>query len=483
MFRGLCSPRRCCGVWVLLLCAAGLDFDDLEVQAQIVSPAEGAVVAAGLLEVQLNVWAPDPEAFGERYAQARVCLSLDARPYACWAVFGAAEFPLLANVPAGNHTLEAVLTDPRSTDETAVLRRSWSGTRRFTVAGAVAPVPAAAPEVPAAEAPAPDAENDEANRIGIPVVLLEQPREFAALPSHFEVTYTIETEDPAKFEQLFRRGFICFEVSTTLGRPGGVPCWALFGNTRRPLWTGLGDGFRSVRAWLLHPDSKTLIEETATLPRSLVNYFSVAPDGGPSPFLSLPQDGEKAETEWAEFYDAPSRRPFYQSANETTWDPPLGLVSPDHEAAVLTGYVDTVINGARRVLPVQAGTDVAAAAASFCRAHGVLNFDCAGAISRQIGDSLAAARANRPADPGTTPPPPPPPPPVPEAAPAAEDDPWELEPLEVAPPPSRLPRNAPPAQPAQAPITRLAALKKAFEADLITPEEYQAKRTELLALL
>ena len=222
------------------------------------------------------------------------------------------------------------------------------------------------------------------------------PYEMAFVPSHFEVSYTIETEEPERFQTLFNGGFICFDVSTALAPPGGVPCWSLFSNARRPCWTGLSDGFRIVRTWLLHPDSKKLIWETEAPPRSLVSYTTVAPDGAANALPDRPFNEDDSPTTggrvWREYYDEQQRRPYYHTPEAAAqWEAPLGgILAPDHEAKIPTAQVETFINGGRRILPVQSGTDVAAAATAFCRANVIFDGQCAEQVGAQIVQSKAS---------------------------------------------------------------------------------------------
>ena len=96
-------------------------------------PEEGSTLAQDWFEVGINVFTPEPEAFGDLFAGCQVCARLDGKPYACWPIFEMEYAPLFVNVGPGAHELEAVLSDPRSRHRASPLPRTWSGLRRFTV--------------------------------------------------------------------------------------------------------------------------------------------------------------------------------------------------------------------------------------------------------------------------------------------------------------------------------------------------------------
>ncbi|KAK7231781.1 hypothetical protein SO694_000890120 [Aureococcus anophagefferens] len=189
--------------------ASTTTFEALDARAEILFPEEGSTLAQDWFEVGINVFTPEPEAFGDLFAGCQVCARLDGKPYACWPIFEMEYAPLFVNVGPGAHELEAVLSDPRSRHRASPLPRTWSGLRRFT------------------------------------------PGELQNLPPAFEVGYGVETDEPDRFKALFRSGHVCFELSTAptddLATTGGVPCWSLFHAARKPTFSGLGDASRRRR--------------------------------------------------------------------------------------------------------------------------------------------------------------------------------------------------------------------------------------------
>ena len=91
----------------------------------------------------------------------------------------------------------------------------------------------------------------------MPRLQIDQPREMQPLPPSFEVGFGVESAAPDEFRRLFKHGHVCFELTISPSEApepsSGVPCWAVFENARKPLFAGLGDGFYTLRGWLLHP--------------------------------------------------------------------------------------------------------------------------------------------------------------------------------------------------------------------------------------
>jgi len=448
--------------------ATHADFDAIDARAELLAPREGALLALDSFEVGINVFTPDPAEFEKHFADCRVCVRLDGGPWACWAVFEMTRPPLYAHVPSGAHELEAVLTDPRG-DGTAILRRSWSGVRRFRVAGVEDLVAAEAPqEEPAAPAPVEDA----AESTPMPRVQVDQPREMQPLPQAFEVGFGVESAEPERFRELFKHGHVCFDLTVSPPEDPepdrGVPCWAVFDSTRKPLFAGLGDGFFTLRGWLLHPDSRQLVAPTASGLRALVTYASTTPQGeqreGPTA-----HDGDEAAG-WARHFDAASNADYFHHAErgETQWSVPPRFPAPRRDGNA--SMVDLAITGeawndaaaVTRVVPVKHGTDAKVAATRICQGYGILNWHCVDELEKQIA-AAAAADAASPAPAPAPPPPPPPPPPQAEVAEAPE----------AARPPPR----------AETPVQRLKQLKEAYEGGLIGEAAMERKRDEILAAM
>ena len=73
-------------------------FEDLDAQAEILSPREGAELLGDHFEVGINVFTPDPDAFADIYPGCKVCLRLDGSPWACWAIFEMAHVPIPSRI-------------------------------------------------------------------------------------------------------------------------------------------------------------------------------------------------------------------------------------------------------------------------------------------------------------------------------------------------------------------------------------------------
>ena len=122
--------------------------------------------------------------------------------------------PLFAHVKPGPHQLEAVLTDPRG-DGRSILRRSWSGIRRFRVAS-VEEMPQE--DISTVTETEQQPEAVEAESMPMPRLQIDQPREMQPLPPSFEVGFGVESAAPDEFRRLFKHGHVCFFIC----------CWALF---------------------------------------------------------------------------------------------------------------------------------------------------------------------------------------------------------------------------------------------------------------
>ena len=362
-------------------------FEDLDAQAEILSPREGAELLGDHFEVGINVFTPDPDAFADIYPGCKVCLRLDGSPWACWAIFEMAHVPIPSRIwslafkrttpnaakiikigrrllefgPAGavirarasgfprvgsgahgpeitreKHAVAAVVVgheaffDVRAGTSRRSLRTAspspYYTSRRVrmefacVLAADAASNPTRQKVVESSPSPSRtrvhtgtvgggrggagagggrDARDAEAGhrpaaraaefapelRGRVPArypnvkgaffrcearVLLNisatMLANFEFTTSSAQVGFRVETDEPDKFEKLFSSGYVCFEVETApaehLAGAGSVPCWAVFANRRRPIFAGLGDGFRTLRGWLMHPDSKQLIEPT-----------------------------------------------------------------------------------------------------------------------------------------------------------------------------------------------------------------------------
>ena len=295
-------------------------------------------------------------------------------------------------------------------------------------------------------------------------------------PPAFEVGYGVETDEPDRFKALFRSGHVCFELSTAptddLATTGGVPCWSLFHAARKPTFSGLGDAFRTLRGWLVHPDTKSIIPESACALRAVVTYATSTPDGDDYTAEAPPDDGAAAG--WEEYFDADYGADYYfhRPTNETTWALPRRFPAPRREAP--TTWVDLDIDGVRRVFPAVRGTDAAVAATRICKGYGILNWHCIDAITEKIQTAFARDDAG----PQLPAPPRPPRPPADPATPA------DAAPADAPALPNPLAADAralPP--PEKTPMERLVELKTIFEAGLVSEDEMQAKRDAILATM
>jgi hypothetical protein len=62
--------------------ASKTTFEALDARAEILFPEEGSTLAQDWFEVGINVFTPEPEAFGDLFAGCQVCARLDGKPYA-----------------------------------------------------------------------------------------------------------------------------------------------------------------------------------------------------------------------------------------------------------------------------------------------------------------------------------------------------------------------------------------------------------------
>jgi len=449
---------------------SGPAFDALDVRAELLAPREGALLALDSFEVGINVFTPDPDVFEDYYKGSRVCARLDRGPWACWAVFEMQRPPLFAHVKPGPHELEAVLTDPRG-DGRSILRRSWSGIRRFKVAS-IEEMPQEELETVTETEAQPEAV--EAESMPMPRLQIDQPREMQPLPPSFEVGFGVESAAPDEFRRLFKHGHVCFELTISPSEApepsSGVPCWAVFENARKPLFAGLGDGFYVLRGWLLHPDSRQLVAPTQSGLRALVTYASTTPQG-----LARDSSSPDAKDEelkgWARHFDVESSTDYYEApGGDVQWHLPSRFPVP--ESTENSTMIDLAITGeawnddaaVKRVVPVRPGTDAKVAATRICQGYGILNWHCVDALTAQIAEATAASAETTPAPPVRKPPPPPPP---------------ELSQIVETMP--EAPAASPPAP--KSPVQRLKELKEAFEGGLISEEAMEKKRDEILAAM
>ena len=262
-----------------------------------------------------------------------------------------------------------------------------------------------------------------------------------------------------------------------------MPCWSLFHSNRKPLFAGLGDGFRTLQGWLVHPDTKALIPETACGLRAVVTYATLTPDGVDDVDIDgVPDDDADAAGDdggWEEYFDETYNANYYfhRPTNESSWGLPNRFRAPIREPK--TTYVDLDIDGLRRVFPVQRGSDASVAATRICQGYGILNWHCIDAITEKI------ERGVRDDDQGPILPPPPPPP-RPSVVPDAPTQPGQPGPPASADGalPNPLASDARAiAPPAKTPMERLKDLKALYEANLISDEQMEAKREAILATL
>ncbi len=340
---------------------SGPAFDALDVRAELLAPREGALLALDSFEVGINVFTPDPDVFEDYYKGSRVCARLDRGPWACWAVFEMQRPPLFAHVKPGPHELEAVLTDPRG-DGRSILRRSWSGIRRFRVASIEELPQEDISTVTETEA---QPEAVEAESMPMPRLQIDQPREMQPLPSSFEVGFGVESAAPDEFRRLFKHGHVCFELTISPSEAPepstGVPCWAVFENARKPLFAGLGDGFYTLRGWLLHPDSRQLVAPTQSGLRAVVTYASTTPQGVAHD--STTPDAKDEELKgWARHFDEESSTDYYEApGGDVQWHLPARFPVPPSEQNA--SFIDLAITGeawnedaaVQRVVPVRPG--------------------------------------------------------------------------------------------------------------------------------
>jgi hypothetical protein len=340
---------------------SGPAFDALDVRAELLAPREGALLALDSFEVGINVFTPDPDVFEDYYKGSRVCARLDQGPWACWSVFDMQRPPLFAHVKPGPHQLEAVLTDPRG-DGRSILRRSWSGIRRFKVAS-IEEMPQEELETVTETEAQPEAV--EAESMPMPRLQIDQPREMQPLPPSFEVGFGVESAAPDEFRRLFKHGHVCFELTIAPSEApepsSGVPCWAVFENARKPLFAALGDGFYTLRGWLLHPDSRQLVAPTQSGLRAVVTYASTTPQGLARD-SSSPDAKDDELTGWARHFDVESSADYYESpSGEVQWHLPSRFPVP--ESTENSTMIDLAITGeawnedaaVQRVVPVRPG--------------------------------------------------------------------------------------------------------------------------------
>lgn len=451
---------------MLALSVVGAGAAGLMMQAQIVSPPEGShIVNLDVVRVIINVWTPSPHVFAEEYAGASVCLSLDSAPYACWSILDMEVAPTFANVSVGEHTLEAIMADAAR----KAIRTSWSGVRRFRLTETdVLPITER-------QSASSDAGQDVAEEttppgevIPIPRLEIQEPREMATLGSSFEATYSIRTAEPERFEKLFRQSLACFELD------GAAPCWALFAKNARPSWTWLGDGFRVVRGYLLHPDTLKPVLETTSDLRALLTHRSVTPTG------------EKIAEEEHYEQDFPWRRVSWSrdyyvnlADNRTQWDTPMGFPAPRREHCV-PALASILLDGRSRVLPVRRPREQATLAATrFCAALAVINPNCPDALEAKIAQAATLDCDDSPLDyhqhkGGGAPPPP-----------SAEHSKPTGDTINSADGPLVIPRSLPDNDDASKlpSVRRLLALKEAFDAGLVTQVEFEAKRANIISAM
>lgn len=437
---------------------------ELMMQAQIVSPPEGShMVNMDVVRVIINVWTPSPIVFADEYAQASVCLSLDAAPYACWSIMDMEVAPTFANVSAGEHTLEAIVADA---GRKAILT-SWSGVRRFRlVETGMLPTPERQSARSDAAQEVAQERTTPGEAITIPRLEIHEPREMATLGSSFEATYSIRTAEPERFEKLFRHSLACFELD------GAAPCWALFAKNASPAWTWLGDGFRVVRGYLLHPDTfKPVLETTSDL-RALLTHRSVSPTGE----KMAEEEHYKQDFPWRRVSGS---RDYYVNvaSSRTQWDTPMGFPAPRREPCV-PALASIVLDGRSRVLPVRRPHEQASLAATrFCTALAIINPNCPDALEAKIWQAATLDCDDSPLDyhrhgGGVAPPPPP-----------ADQSKSTVETSPSADRPLTIPRSVPEGDDASnlPSVRRLLALKEAFDAGLVTQAEFDAKRANIIS--
>lgn len=122
-----------------------------------------------------------------------------------------------------------------------------------------------------------------------------------------------------------------------------MPCWSLFRAQRTPRFCGLSDGFRALRGWILHPDTRALVRETGSVARALVNFATQTPDGAhdaahaddATDAAADASQGEGADADeelsgrgWAEFRDAGDTFYHHAASNRTQWALPRRVAAP-----------------------------------------------------------------------------------------------------------------------------------------------------------
>ena len=177
-------------------------FDPSQVYVDILLPGEGDTVNSSNFEVALAIVSPVPRQFQRHFNGSLVCISLDAKPYACWPVFEMTRHPRFARVPSGEHTLEAMITEPfpfEAPDDPRMapvfVRSSWSGRRRFNTddsdEGSQGGVEEAAPEEPEDKGGEGGEGGNSHQRISMPHITLVSPPEMSTTPNWFPLNYEV----------------------------------------------------------------------------------------------------------------------------------------------------------------------------------------------------------------------------------------------------------------------------------------------------
>ena len=457
--------------------SSALEAAPLSVRAQIVSPPEGAVVALHYVRVFVNIHTPNPAEFTTTYSNASVCLSLDKAPYACWSVIDMEYSPMFIDVRDGAHELEAVVT--KADDPWRLERRTWSGVRHFTVQTSMATTTTeeTKPSEPVSPPQSP-------REISVPVIKIINPLELATVGA-IEVAYAIESREPEAFKELFHH--ICFELQSSV-----LPCWSIFRpGGRGPFFSGISSSYRSITAVLAHPDSLSPIAETRTQPRPF--------------FVEEIVEDESDRDEWRRYWSPVSSKEFFHNVNlnESRWEPPLGFPAPQNDRC----HPFATVNVNNKPLRFPKGTNATLAAKKICHRFAPDDAFCVTAFIDKIVLSVSQAEeelslrrdcrepltlfsggSSQEDDIIIAPPPP-------EdedeedfysqdnrtaevavsSSPSSSSDDFHMEALVI---PSSSSRNTP-AQ--RAVYERLADLKQAFDAGLITKQEFDATRSRVLA--
>jgi hypothetical protein len=241
-------------------------FSSEDVTVAITSPRMGQVLPdEQTFQVTVEIGLESEEyqgVFKEVYKDSFLCLSLDMGPSACYPLFF--EIPIRMKADKGVHTIHAHITHPETGDLD-------EDTRSDTITFRLGPqdVPRLGKPPPGMEIDIPKGEEDgekeqEKVQLGLPMISVDFPGERDSIPDdRFDVVASVSAPEPEMFNKHFVNGLIGVSLDG-----GHYACFPVVDAKYYPRFMNVDGGVHFLEAQLVHPNSKELIADTSSGPRT-----------------------------------------------------------------------------------------------------------------------------------------------------------------------------------------------------------------------